>query len=270
MRRTLRRSILLLTLFAVFGAVAATSTGAPARATASCKLRPFYTEYLCDYYGFLSGVHSERWTVDYDYAKLHPGERCPYGKQHSKGGVDVTYRSARSGPRRAAFATRWRNSRAPYDLSGWKPYLFLTITLKRFAEGSGQDPVGPPDECNGDVFTIDPSKCGTRTFNLPKGTFETNMGRSPTERYIVNADVELKDFQDCADGGAWSLNGGAATKYFAPARLISKPKFTMQGTHREVVPLRTYGQTLGKVIVTDKWTWTFCQKGKIPPARCRP
>jgi hypothetical protein len=270
MGRNLRRLILLTTLFAVFGSAAATSTGAPTRATANCKLRPFYTEYLCDYYGFLTGTHSERWTIDYDQAKLHPRDRCKYATAHTKGGVDVTYRSARSGRRRASFTTRWKSSRAPYSLSGATPALFLTVSLKRFAEGSGQDPVPPPEDCAGEVYTVDQSKCGKRTFNLRDGRFETNEGRPPTERYIVNIDVDSRDFNDCPDGGGWSLNGGAATKYFAPARLISRPKFTIQGHDRDVVPIRGEGLTLGRVIVTNKWTWTFCQKGKIQPRRCRP
>lgn len=269
MGRNLARLILVIGLLAIFGSAAVNSASAPARATANCKLRPFFTEYLCDYYGFLSGTHSERWTIDYDQARLHPRDRCKFATAHTKGSVDVTYRSMRSGPRRASFTTRWRNSRAPYSLLGAGRALFLTVSLNRFAEGSGQDPVPPPEDCVGDVFTIDESKCGTRTFNLA-GRFETNEGRNPTERYIVNVGVENRDFHDCADGGQWSLNGGAATKYIAPARLIVRPKFTIRGSDRSVVPIRGEGLTVGKVIVTNKWVWTFCQKGKIAPSRCRP
>jgi hypothetical protein len=269
MRFRLRYLILVTMLFAIVGGAATASSGAPGSASASCNLKPFYGEYLCAYYGFVSGTHSERWTINFDHAKIHPGERCPYATGHSSGGVDVKYASARSGRKRAKFVTRWKGG-APYDLMGATPYVFFNVSLKRFAQGSAQDPVGPPDACVGAVTTIDSSKCGSRAFNKPDGSFENDEGATATHRYVMILYVENKDFQDCADAAGWSLAAGAPTKYFHPGPMLKKPKFTLQVQHTEVVPLKAAGLPVGRVVVRDQWTATFCQTGKIKPARCRP
>ena len=130
--------VLLSALFAMVVAAATASSGAPAAARASCNLRPFYGEYLCSYYGFVSGTHTERWKVDYDHFKRNPGGRCPYSTSHQSGGVDVTYASPRSGPKRAKFVTRWKSGTGPYDLQGGTPYFFFTVSLKRFERLSRQ------------------------------------------------------------------------------------------------------------------------------------
>jgi hypothetical protein len=244
---------------------------ASSEAAARCALKPLrFGAYACHYYGFISGVRTERWDVDYEGVIFEPQRRCPHESQHARGGVDVSYHTQSvSHRRRARVVVLWERSAeralAPSSI-GTPRFIPFTVSVRRFASGTEPYRVPPPPPCAEAPKQLDMSGCGERTRSVG-GTVESHFVNRRTAGANVLVPTDLIDLHDCPDVANWAL-GAAGHATFARDVVLRKPKFTLRGHVRQTVPVRKYGKVVGKIVLTGSWTATFCQTGKVKPNDC--